>query len=85
MFHRERVWLRTATALHAIPTPAAPLDAGAHVVRVVDIGQVFQLADRVKVRVVAVNLDDRKIDFELVENGMAYAVTFPKNRVLMKR
>jgi ribonuclease R len=30
-------------------------------------GQVFQLADRVKVRVLAVNLDERKIDFELVE------------------
>ena len=30
-------------------------------------GQVFQLADRVKVRVLAVNLEERKIDFELVE------------------
>ena len=30
-------------------------------------GQVFQLADRVKVSVLAVNLDERKIDFELVE------------------
>jgi ribonuclease R len=30
-------------------------------------GRVFQLADRVKVRVLAVNLEDRKIDFELVE------------------
>ena len=30
-------------------------------------GQVFQLSDRVKVKVVAVNLDERKIDFELVE------------------
>ena len=30
-------------------------------------GRVFQLSDRVKVRVLAVNLDDRKIDFELVE------------------
>jgi ribonuclease R len=29
-------------------------------------GQVFQLSDRVKVRVLAVNLDERKIDFELV-------------------
>lgn len=29
-------------------------------------GQVFQLADRLKVRVLAVNLNDRKIDFELV-------------------
>jgi len=29
-------------------------------------GQVFQLADRLKVRVAAVNLDERKIDFELV-------------------
>jgi ribonuclease R len=29
-------------------------------------GQVFQLSDRVKVKVVSVNLDDRKIDFELV-------------------
>ena len=29
--------------------------------------QVFQLSDRVKVRVLAVNLDERKIDFELVE------------------
>lgn len=30
-------------------------------------GQVFQLSDRVKVRVLAVNLDERKIDFELVD------------------
>ncbi len=30
-------------------------------------GRVFQLADRVKIRVLAVNLDERKIDFDLVE------------------
>jgi ribonuclease R len=30
-------------------------------------GRVFQLADRVKVRVMAVNIDDRKVDFELVK------------------
>ena len=30
-------------------------------------GGVFQLADQVKVRVLAVNLDERKIDFELVD------------------
>jgi ribonuclease R len=30
-------------------------------------GQVFQLSDRVKVRVLAVNLDERKIDFELAK------------------
>jgi ribonuclease R len=30
-------------------------------------GRVFQLADRVRVRVLAVNLDERKIDFELVD------------------
>jgi ribonuclease R len=30
-------------------------------------GQVFQLSDRVKVKVVSVNMDERKIDFELVE------------------
>lgn len=30
-------------------------------------GQVFQLADRVRVKVVSVNMDERKIDFELVE------------------
>jgi ribonuclease R len=29
-------------------------------------GKVFQLAQKVKVRVVAVNVDERKIDFELV-------------------
>ena len=29
-------------------------------------GQVFQLADRLKVRVVAVNLNERKTDFELI-------------------
>jgi ribonuclease R len=29
-------------------------------------GQVFQLADRVKVKVVMVNVDDQKIDFELI-------------------
>jgi exoribonuclease R len=28
---------------------------------------VFQLSDRIKVRVLAVNMDERKIDFELVE------------------
>ncbi len=30
-------------------------------------GQVFQLADRVKVKVAVVNIDEQKIDFELVE------------------
>jgi len=30
-------------------------------------GQVFQLADRVKVKVTTVNIDEQKIDFELAE------------------
>ena len=30
-------------------------------------GQVFQLADRVKVKVAMVNIDEQKIDFELLE------------------
>jgi ribonuclease R len=30
-------------------------------------GRIFQLADKVKVRVVAVNMEDRKNDFEIVE------------------
>jgi ribonuclease R len=30
-------------------------------------GRVFQLADRVRVRVASVNMDDRKVDFDLVE------------------
>jgi len=33
-------------------------------------GQVFQLADRVKVKVVMVNIDEQKIDFELVEEPL---------------
>jgi ribonuclease R len=32
-------------------------------------GTVYRLADKVRVRVVRVNLDDRKIDFELVQGG----------------
>ena len=30
-------------------------------------GKVFQLAQKVRVRVMSVNTDDRKIDFELVQ------------------
>jgi ribonuclease R len=30
-------------------------------------GRIFQLADRIRVRVMRVSLDERKIDFELVE------------------
>jgi ribonuclease R len=34
-------------------------------------GQIFRLTDPVRVRVAAVNVDERKIDFELVSGGLA--------------
>jgi ribonuclease R len=30
-------------------------------------GHIFQLADKIKIKVAAVSIDDRKIDFEFVE------------------
>jgi ribonuclease R len=50
-----------------LPNDYYHFDPVAHRMKGERRGQVFQLADRVKVRVVAVNLDERKIDFELVE------------------
>jgi ribonuclease R len=50
-----------------LPNDYYHFDPVAHRMKGERRGQVFQLSDRVKVRVVAVNLDDRKIDFELVE------------------
>jgi len=50
-----------------LPNDYYHFDPVAHRMKGERRGQVFQLSDRVKVRVVAVNMDDRKIDFELVE------------------
>ena len=50
-----------------LPNDYYHFDPVAHRMKGERRGQVFQLSDRVTVRVVAVNLDERKIDFELVE------------------
>jgi len=50
-----------------LPNDYYHFDPVAHRMKGERRGRVFQLADRVKVRVVAVNLDERKIDFELAE------------------
>jgi len=50
-----------------LPNDYYHFDPVSHSMKGERTGRVFQLADRVKVRVLAVNLDDRKIDFELVE------------------
>jgi len=50
-----------------LPNDYYHFDPVAHRMKGERRGQVFQLADRVKVRVAAVNLDERKIDFELAE------------------
>jgi ribonuclease R len=50
----------------ALPNDYYHFDPIAHRMKGERAGQVFQLADRVKVRVVAVNLDEKKVDFELV-------------------
>jgi ribonuclease R len=49
-----------------LPNDYYHFDPVAHRMKGERRGQVFQLSDRVTVRVVAVNLDERKIDFELV-------------------
>jgi ribonuclease R len=49
-----------------LPNDYYHFDPVAHRMKGERRGQVFQLSDRVKVRVVAVNLDEKKIDFELV-------------------
>jgi len=50
-----------------LPNDYYHFDPVAHRMKGERRGRVFQLADRVKVRVLAVNLDERKIDFELVD------------------
>ena len=50
-----------------LPNDYYHFDPVAHRMKGERTGKVFQLSDRVKVRVVAVNLDERKIDFELVD------------------
>jgi ribonuclease R len=50
-----------------LPNDYYHFDPVAHRMKGERRGRVFQLSDRVKVRVLAVSLDDRKIDFELVE------------------
>ena len=44
-------------------------DAITHTLRGERGGKVFKLGQRVKVLVSNVNMDERKIDFELIENG----------------
>jgi len=50
-----------------LPNDYYHFDPVAHRMKGERRGRVFQLADRVRVRVIAVNLDEQKIDFELVE------------------
>jgi ribonuclease R len=50
-----------------LPNDYYHFDPVAHRMKGERRGRVFQLADRVKIRVLAVNLDERKIDFELAE------------------
>lgn len=50
-----------------LPNDYYHFDSVAHRMKGERRGQVFQLSDRVRVKVLAVNMDDRKIDFELVE------------------
>ncbi len=50
-----------------LPNDYYHFDPVAHRMKGERRGRVFQLADRVRVRVLAVNLDERKIDFELVD------------------
>jgi ribonuclease R len=50
-----------------LPNDYYHFDPVAHRMKGERRGRVFQLADRVRVRVLAVSLDDRKIDFELVD------------------
>jgi len=50
-----------------LPNDYYHFDPVAHRMKGERRGQVFQLSDRVRIRVLAVNMDDRKIDFELVE------------------
>jgi len=50
-----------------LPNDYYHFDPVAHRMKGERRGKVFQLADRVRVRVLAVNLDERKVDFELVE------------------
>jgi ribonuclease R len=51
----------------SLPNDYYHFDPVAHRMKGERRGRVFQLADRVKVRVINVNLDERKIDFELVK------------------
>jgi ribonuclease R len=50
-----------------LPNDYYHFDPVAHRMKGERTGRVFQLSDRVRIRVIAVNMDDRKIDFELVE------------------
>jgi ribonuclease R len=50
-----------------LPNDYYHFDPVAHRMKGERRGRVFQLADRIKVRVLAVNMDERKIDFELAE------------------
>ena len=50
-----------------LPNDYYHFDPVAHRMKGERRGRVFQLADRVKVRVLAVNMDERKVDFELVD------------------
>ena len=50
-----------------LPNDYYHFDPVAHRMKGERRGRVFQLADRVKVRVLAVNMDERKVDFELAE------------------
>jgi len=50
-----------------LPNDYYHFDPVAHRMKGERRGRVFQLADRVRVRVLAVNLDERKVDFELAD------------------
>lgn len=61
------IYVEGLVHITALPKDYYRFDAVGHKLAGERSGRVFQLADRIRVQVVRVSLDDRKIDFELVE------------------
>ncbi len=65
----DAIYVEGLVHVTALPSDYYHFDPARHVLRGERAGKAYRLADRLKVKLARVNLDERKIDFELVESG----------------
>jgi ribonuclease R len=82
----DKIYVEGLVHVTALRSDYYHFDPVAHILRGERTGKSYRLRDRVTVRVVRADLDERKIDFEIVERGdSTVSVQKKKHRVSRRR